>query len=198
MSTTELSTDPRITRTRNLLKEAFFELLEEKTFHAVTVQEITERATVNRSTFYAHFDDKYGLLDDAIRRSFQEVLDRNLAPDTEFSLENCQVLIVATFQYLRQLRGLRRQSSSEQFEPLVEGAVQDQIHHFVSTWFSQFEKDDLDPRAVPEVLASSVSWAIFGAGLRWSQNCEMYPVEDAAHQVLSLITEGIYGSLNPQ
>src|SRR6266849_3955451 len=65
--------DPRVKRTRQLLQQAFLELFREKSFASITVQDIAERATVNRATFYAHFEDKYALLDSMIREQFQQV-----------------------------------------------------------------------------------------------------------------------------
>jgi AcrR family transcriptional regulator len=56
--------DLRVRRTRKLLQEALIELTVEKGFAAVTVRDITERAMVNRSTFYRHYLDKYALLDE--------------------------------------------------------------------------------------------------------------------------------------
>ena len=64
--------DPRVKRTRKLLEEAFVALLAEKTFHRISVQDIAERATVNRATFYAHFEDKFALMDQLIRDAFRE------------------------------------------------------------------------------------------------------------------------------
>jgi len=54
--------DLRVRRTRKLLQRAFIELTIEKGFANVTVRDITERAMVNRSTFYRHYLDKYELL----------------------------------------------------------------------------------------------------------------------------------------
>src|SRR5580700_9103211 len=68
--------DPRILRTRRLLQEALKRLLEEKEFDKLTVQEITEAATLNRATFYAHYPDKFALLEELIRVTFLELLDR--------------------------------------------------------------------------------------------------------------------------
>jgi len=45
--------DPRIRRTRQLLQDALKRLLEEKEFDKITIQNITEAATLNRATFYA-------------------------------------------------------------------------------------------------------------------------------------------------
>src|SRR5207245_2778046 len=63
MVTQAKGVDPRVKRTRKLLQQAFIELFQEKGFAAISIQDITERATVNRATFYAHFPDKYALLD---------------------------------------------------------------------------------------------------------------------------------------
>ena len=54
--------DLRIRRTRKLLQKALLEATSEKGFSHVTVRDITERAMVNRATFYRHYEDKYDLL----------------------------------------------------------------------------------------------------------------------------------------
>jgi AcrR family transcriptional regulator len=58
--------DLRVRRTRKMLQDALIALTVEKGFAAVTVRDITERAMVNRSTFYRHYLDKYGLLEQLI------------------------------------------------------------------------------------------------------------------------------------
>lgn len=50
--------DRRIQRTHNMLIDAFFDLMIEKGYDAITVQDIIDKADVSRSTFYAHFVDK--------------------------------------------------------------------------------------------------------------------------------------------
>jgi AcrR family transcriptional regulator len=59
----EEKVDLRVRRSRKMLQEALIELtVEKKGFTAVTVQDITERAMVNRSTFYRHYLDKCDLV----------------------------------------------------------------------------------------------------------------------------------------
>ncbi|MEX0172521.1 TetR/AcrR family transcriptional regulator [Streptomyces sp. LMG1-1-1.1] len=59
--------DRRVRRTRAALRQALVELVLDKGFHTVTVEEITERADVGRATFYAHYRDKEDLLVGIVR-----------------------------------------------------------------------------------------------------------------------------------
>jgi AcrR family transcriptional regulator len=54
--------DRRVGRTRKALKEALTDLILERGYEGVTVQDVIDRADVGRSTFYAHFVDKDDLL----------------------------------------------------------------------------------------------------------------------------------------
>src|SRR5579864_344430 len=72
MMTEVKGVDPRVKRTHQLLQQALQELSQEKCFASITVQDIAERATLNRATFYAHFEDKYELVDSIIREQFQK------------------------------------------------------------------------------------------------------------------------------
>jgi AcrR family transcriptional regulator len=54
--------DRRVQKTRKLLQDALVDLVSEKGFELVTIQEILDRSNVGRSTFYTHFQDKHELL----------------------------------------------------------------------------------------------------------------------------------------
>ena len=97
--------DPRVKRTRKLIEQAFEGLLGEKGFQALTVQDIADRATLNRATFYAHFEDKYALLDSYIRESFQQCLTATVLPSAAFSAASVGRLAVAVFGYVDPLQG---------------------------------------------------------------------------------------------
>lgn len=51
--------DLRIIRTYKSLTEAFLQLMSEKHFEDITINELCERAMIRRTTFYKHFADKY-------------------------------------------------------------------------------------------------------------------------------------------
>ena len=54
--------DRRTKKTRTALQEALISLMFEKSYEAILIQEILDRANVGRSTFYTHFSDKDELL----------------------------------------------------------------------------------------------------------------------------------------
>lgn len=55
--------DLRISRTHKMIKEAFFELMDTIGFDKISIQNLTKKAMVSRTTFYLHYKDKYDLLD---------------------------------------------------------------------------------------------------------------------------------------
>jgi len=71
-----MSIDLRIVKTRKNIYEAFMKLMSEKPFEDIKVSEICEVAMINRSTFYAHFDDKFVLLDNLINDLKNSLLSR--------------------------------------------------------------------------------------------------------------------------
>ncbi|KMK76850.1 TetR/AcrR family transcriptional regulator [Alkalihalobacillus pseudalcaliphilus] len=55
--------DRRIVRTKKMIREALTQLMNTKGFEGLTVRDITEKANINRGTFYLHYRDKYDLLE---------------------------------------------------------------------------------------------------------------------------------------
>ncbi|SEK58652.1 TetR/AcrR family transcriptional regulator [Paenibacillus sp. OK003] len=57
-----INLDLRVIRTKESIRHALVELINEKGFKAITVKDITTRANINRGTFYAHYQDKFDLM----------------------------------------------------------------------------------------------------------------------------------------
>src|SRR5947209_19986541 len=95
--------DPRVKRTRKLLQDALMELLAEKSFDAITVQDIAERSTINRATFYTHFADKYQLFGSFMHEWFRKALQRFVAGGASLSRSNLRLVILATMEALAEM-----------------------------------------------------------------------------------------------
>ena len=57
-----LKVDRRVQKTRQILQQAIVELVVEKGFESIKVQDILDKANIGRTTFYAHYQDKGELL----------------------------------------------------------------------------------------------------------------------------------------
>ncbi len=186
----EKRVDPRVRRTRELIVRAFDELVAEKGHTGLTVQEIAERATINRATFYAHFADQYELFDHAISEAFREELRRRLPGPSGLSEANLKALILAACDYLAGLNTACSRTD-RQFRPLIEARVQDELYELLLGWIEASPEKASGRQVSREVKASVVSWAIFGAALDWSRNGTVRSSEEVADQVLSVIVEGL-------
>jgi AcrR family transcriptional regulator len=178
--------DPRVKRTRQLLDQAFIQLLTEKGFEAITVQDVTQRAGVNRATFYAHFQDKYELLDRSIRGSFRQEIKSRLLDTCHFSPENVRRLIVAVCEFTGNLTS-HCAPSQRQFEPLVENQIKSQLYEMILMWMKQTEST-----TSPETSATAASWAIYGLAMQWNREKKPQTAEAFADEVLPLVI----GNLN--
>jgi AcrR family transcriptional regulator len=68
--------DRRIRKTQEALKNAVLELMAEKKFDDITIQDLSDRANVSRGTLYLHYMDKYDLLDKLIESHIDELRER--------------------------------------------------------------------------------------------------------------------------
>lgn len=90
--------DRRIQKTRQAIMDALIELMALKDFERITINEIAEKANVNRGTIYLHYVDKYALLNECIEESLA-CLVKNCVPRHE-TTEGAKESIKATFEYM--------------------------------------------------------------------------------------------------
>jgi AcrR family transcriptional regulator len=189
--------DPRVRRTRGLLQDALKRLLEEKEFDKVTIQDIAEAATLNRATFYAHYPDKFALLEELIRVNFLQLLEcRKIRFDGSCATA-FHPIILAVCDYLAELRKSRA-SKQRQFEAFVEGTVIDQIRVIL---MDGYKKHPAEGTNNPDLIVATASWAIYGAAKQWVNTPERVPAEEfvatAVNLVRPILTAGAVSVATP-
>lgn len=177
--------DPRVKRTRQMLEQAFMETLKEKGFQNVSVQDITMRAGVNRATFYAHFQDKYALLDHSIRQGFLREIEKRMLNACHFSMDNLRNLIIAVCEFTGYVNS-HCKPPQPQFESLVETQVKGVTYEILINWLEKMEMD-----VTPETAATAASWAIYGLAAQWGHSKVPGPVEEFAAEVLPLVASNL-------
>jgi AcrR family transcriptional regulator len=176
--------DPRVKRTRQLLEQAFLEVATNKGFQSVSVQDITEKAGVNRATFYAHFADKYELLDYSVRQGFRQELEKRMLSVCTFSTDNLRALIITVCEFTATASAHCNPPSSK-FEQVMETQIKLQIQELLQKWLEK-EKTDIDPK----IASTATSWAIYGLAMQWThdKSKKRSTVETFADQVLPVIS----------
>jgi AcrR family transcriptional regulator len=173
--------DPRVKRTRSLILQSFEDLLVEKNFESISVQDVTTKAQINRATFYAHFPDKYALLDYAINQMFtQEILKRTLSA-CHYTPENLRNLIIAVCEFLSRLHSDCAQPH-QQFESLVETQIKAQLYDLLTLWLKQTKT-----RISTDIPATVATWAIYGLASFWSHSKKRPDLNKFVDDALPLI-----------
>lgn len=102
----EKKTDRRVRRTRKLLVESLTSLMKEKDVKDISVKELSERADINRGTFYLHYKDVFDMLEqveDELFRDFNRILDDGLPESKEV---DPKAVLQRIFQFLRDNRNI--------------------------------------------------------------------------------------------
>jgi AcrR family transcriptional regulator len=194
--------DRRIQRTRQLLQQAFVDVVREKgkartsfreiekSLAATSIQEITERANVNRGTFYLHFTDKYMLADAVVRERFHQQLASVLPPEPHWNKGTLRLLIQAVLNTLEEKYHHQYQPSLV-LAPMFERAAHEELTELLLTWLKEARGGERRRREPLETIARVVSWAIFGTAIQWSQEETTMSSEEMADVIAQVVMEGV-------
>jgi AcrR family transcriptional regulator len=155
--------DRRLVRTRKSLRDALIELILEKHYDDITVQNIIDRADVGRSTFYLHYRDK----EDLFRGDLERFLDFFVQHIDFDNLKKARfVPIEHLFQHLIDFhpfyRALVRSSKSDQLFKTGQKHLAKRIENKLNVWLG---KEQITPVPV-SILANYLANEIFTL-LRW-------------------------------
>lgn len=175
--------DPRIRRTRQLLQGALRTLMGSKNFDQITVQDITEAATVNRATFYDHYTDKYALLEALVAGGFHELLHERNATFDGTCPTALGVIILAACDYLNQAHASGVCDHQSSFRPLMDAAMAHAIQRVLLPGLADRPAVPLPP----SIVATAASWAICGAVTEWHSTPGRPPAEAIVGQLVELV-----------
>ncbi|WP_340029148.1 TetR/AcrR family transcriptional regulator [Paenibacillus sp. FSL K6-1122] len=181
------SNDPRVIRTRQLILDAFINQLNIKNFNSITIQNITEQATINRATFYAHFQDKYALLEAFLADAFMEYVTKRVDPDARLSAETIQQLIFSLCDYHVSSNGCIKKY--ETVAPIIEENIKTQLEQFLLELLSKVA-GDVDPKTL-KITATTLSWSIYGMTYRWNIEGGQESPAELANRVVPYMMGGL-------
>jgi AcrR family transcriptional regulator len=205
----DVRVDPRVKRTLQLLQKAFDDLLEEKGFPNITINDIAERANVNRATFYLHFEDKYALLRYTLRESFARMLEQRPLDEPAFSINNLHVLTVTLCEFMSKFYERCHPQARNEEMIIILAQLQQHVYELLLRWITsavyspgrgtqpKMHEATTGNLSAVENTASALSWLVFGTAMQAQISRTKQPPEQWAQQMLALVAPGLRIFLEP-
>lgn len=185
-------TDPRVLRTRVLLRQALQELVPEKNFSNLTISQVTARAGLDRSTFYLHYPGLHALLEDCARELFAEMraeIYANKMADYRSDPSVLEPFVASVFKHLEKHHRFYKAMLGRQGDPYFRILFQDQLAELI------FEPVELKDTMNKNNVQSGMTLRFFSAGFAglaswWLEKDMPIPLEEASRQVAVNILPG--------
>lgn len=139
----------RITQTKQSLINAFYNLASQKDFEKITIADIAKGAQVNRATFYAHFNDKYDLIDYIMKDFASASIESNTSDDMKFDQVSISQLIFAVYDFYQQPNIECRSSYGRLALPQMKEKILNELKVFLSKSLEHMYTDNEKNMFVP-------------------------------------------------
>lgn len=172
--------------TLNDLREALFSLMAEKDFTEITIKDITDRAKVDRSTFYLHCQDKRDLLLQGQQRMIDDLFAQMPA---DASPEN---RLRAAFDYMADHMAAYR-ALLVHADSSAERVMEDFIAGYIARALEAGPLRISSHGATRDLVAHAITNTIRGVAKRWLTMSEPMPPAETAHLLQQFILRGLAG-----
>ena len=150
--------------TKQAIRAAFIQLLNEKPFKQITVRDIVDTCGVNRNTFYYHFADIPQLLESIIQEDSERILQQN-AP--LHSLEDClQAALSFALENRRAVLHIYRSANRDLYEQYQWRICEHLVTLMIDNMLQTHTVSDKDRR----ILIDYLKYVCFGSIMGWLEH----------------------------
>ena len=175
----------RVRRTQKLLREALIELIEERSFDALTVGEITGRAMVSRAAFYRNYQDKYDLVEQIFAEAMQALFIAVSDTGTVHSPEIWVKFFEHIAEYERLYRALLGRKGSPWFVLKMRASLVDLVKEF-GRLAQEYPAAPLIYPAADEFVPNLIATMLVEAIVWWLEQGQPYPPAEIARRCVLL------------
>jgi AcrR family transcriptional regulator len=188
--------DIRVIRTKEAIRNALVELIEEKGLDALTVKEITTKAKINRGTFYVYYQDKYDLVNKCEDEFLQELADM-IIENFSKTMNEKKTNPSATIPVTLAISIFEHIDRNRKFMKAILGPKGDLSFHIKMKefmWKTLFENNKFiqqENLLVPiEYLISYISSAHLGVIQQWLNSDKNESPQEMAHILYTMTANG--------
>lgn len=172
-------------RSRQMIRQAFLELLNEKPFEKITATDIIKRADINRSTFYAHYPDAKGLMDEILGDISQ--IFQNLLSSIDFSVffDDPMPILQVVVDFMKENQKLYKMLSRSRMAPGVLDKLKQVLIHQVLDCPNLPVKDRNS--AATEIRVRILLGGLIDAYRQWLEGEFECTLDEAAEEIAKII-----------
>ncbi|MEJ2413354.1 MAG: TetR/AcrR family transcriptional regulator [Anaerolineales bacterium] len=199
MQSEPASLDPRVLRTRNALKKALIDLAQTQGYENITVKDITERAGLNRTTFYLHFQNKDDLLTNGFGDLWQELTASLPLTALRGSMETPRLIresLMEKFQRLEKLRPFYRAVLGKNGAPQFKNRWRDEMLTRCKDFLSGSPPQNQKGKMIQEAALAYLSSAYMGLMDWWMNEAPAASPAEMADLLLLISRERPYDIIN--
>ncbi len=180
--------DPRVLRTRRLLQDALLTLAREKTLADITVADVADRATVNRSTFYQHYPDTDTLLADALDlQASQFGVDlATIVPDAP--VDEPPDVMVRYAQLIAENVELYRDALGPHGSAVAVARLHVRFRELILEAMATIGGTPVEAQMPPQIIAAAMAGSVIGVFSAWIQLDPLPSPEVAARWAWSTVS----------
>lgn len=187
----EKKVDLRVVKTKRLLYATLLELMKEKTFEEIKVSDICNKALVNRSTFYSHYQDKYDLFSELVM-DIKNVLAIELSKNKKInSVKDYYIEMMSIFiDYIENNKDIYKAILVNNKNSITMDIVYDVMNEDIHKHIAEF--GNIMNKNIPiEIITRFYLGGVFNVGMQLLNDSYNYSKEDVIKYMSLLIPDDI-------
>ena len=182
----EKKTDLRIIKSKNAIKNAFLDLMEEKGYANITLTDIAKRAMINRKTFYIHFETKEALYN-SISNELLSILSPTLNKLQNLDGKEQRQYVINMLLHFKEHKDIFNILVKDKTNPDFLNKLKEKLKYDLFS-ISQINKRTEGTNFTPELL-SEAFFSLFVVLIQWWLNESTLPVNDVIDMIIDFFSK---------
>ena len=177
--------DLRVIKTKNLLYQTLIELMKDKTFEEIKVSDICSKAMINRSTFYAHYEDKYELLVDFINNLKEELIIELNKNENNLNTREYYIKLISLFlDHIENKKNIYNSIMINNRNSIMMDILLSVVNDDL---LKKIKSNDINSKIPSDIIAKFYLGGVMNLGVEWLRDGTKYTKEEIINYLEILI-----------